>query len=197
MGSKKPLHFCRYLELKENVSVSRILGKKISQPTEPCLTCRAGIHPTLPALPALLVAASLGQVEMLSFTDSVTTTGVGGLRQLTSSSAEGRKGESSGPPWPCPPHKGRGWRLAGVMEHRVPSCRLVLQQMGDLRGTAQPCKLSEPSELRRTPPFPTSCIPPSASAASSAALQPDPDLLLVSESVAAVQPFYSDRFSSM
>lgn len=82
MGSEKPLHFCRYLELKENASVSRILGEKISQLIEPCLTCHAGIHPTLPALPALFMAASLGQVEMLSFTHTVTTTSVVGLWQL-------------------------------------------------------------------------------------------------------------------
>lgn len=145
MGSEKPLRFCRYLELKENIPVSRTPGEKTLQPGEPFLTCRAGIHPTLPALRALSTAASLGQVEMFSFTQChrYRRGWVGAAPgeilplHLNTCSAKRRKGESWGSPWPCPPHKalwlpqraGRGWRLPGGTERREASCQLVLQQM--------------------------------------------------------------------
>lgn len=83
-------------------------GEKISQPTELYLACRAGIHPTLPASPALFMAASLGQVEMLSFTHSVSTIGVVGLWQLTSCSAKAEKVTAAARPGPALPRKGEG-----------------------------------------------------------------------------------------
>ncbi|KAI1238601.1 ATP-binding cassette sub-family G member 2, partial [Lamprotornis superbus] len=67
-------------------------------------------------------------------------------------SAERGKGESSsGSPWPCPPRKGRGWRLPGC---RVPSCQLALQQMrrSGWHCRALPCERSRTSEPRSSLP---------------------------------------------
>lgn len=190
MGSEKPLRFCRYLELKENIPASRTPGEKTLQPGEPFLTCRAGIHPTLPALRALFTAASLGQVEMFSFTQChrYRRGWVGAAPgeilplHLTTCSAKRRKGESWGRPGPALPTKpcsfpsvqGEGGDSPGGRSAGKPAASSFCSRCDDPGGTALPCKLSEPSALYPCTPrssLPWILRPPSASATSSAALQ--------------------------